>query len=86
MPEILVPMLSIGLPPHDVKKRLSSTKSQNSVSAQPTTLYLWEENTGLKNNETESSILTLDYINSNFSWSEKTSCYLSNTGCVGMYV
>lgn len=52
----------------------------------PTAVYLWGENKGLKNNETSSLSLTLDYKNDNFPWSEKTSCYFSNTGCVDMYV
>lgn len=35
MPEIVDPMLSIRLPPHNVKIGLSSRKYQNSLTAQP---------------------------------------------------
>lgn len=42
MPEILAPMLSIRLPPHNAKIQLSSRKSLNSLSAQPNMKYTYE--------------------------------------------
>lgn len=48
MPEILVPMPSIKLPPRDVKIGSSSRKSQNSLNAQPNSSVPGGENEGLK--------------------------------------
>lgn len=59
MPEILVSMLSVRLPPHDVKIGSGSRKSHNSLNAQPNSRLPRGRKLRLKNSETDSLTLTL---------------------------
>lgn len=60
MPEILVSMLSIRFPPHDVKIGSNSKKSQNSLNAQPNSNVPRGRKWRLTNSETDSLTLTLN--------------------------